>query len=24
LTNWTKVDAARPIYSAPWPHKFIG
>ena len=24
LTGWRKADAARPIYSAAWPHKFIG
>lgn len=24
LTDWTKVDGERPIYLAPWPHRFIG
>ena len=24
LTGWRKADDARPIYSVPWPHRFIG
>jgi parallel beta-helix repeat protein len=24
LTGWRKAEEARPIYSAAWPHKFIG
>lgn len=24
LTDWRKADDSRPIYSVPWPYKFIG